>query len=661
MSADAILASGRAFNVVLRGVFDVQTSYGLVYQEDLINVLGQATDIVDVDDSSVWLSMHPVRGLSTLQAILARPFLEETLSVEFTTDPNFTITPIQIHVDDNLIIADQSLQDRPFTIYIGYADDDWSSYVVWFNGKTIGGVRKQEELRLDLSTYSPLTQYLWPTTVLGNGECSPEILGTVNGITPVYTGRAGFWKFTTTAFTVAGAPQSKLNPYIGMDANGQTYHGLFTTYIHDGSSIVATASETNALPANVTDATTGGDIDNSGDFIQITLPDNSGAGETVGLTFGMNGSPTAMVNGGLFFYNEFDIRMSTDSSVSSCTLGIDIFTVDNSRLFNAGEIYTFRQPLEEITLEGAVLELSKSASNNAHDIIFDILAVRRVFARSDDCAVRVFDSNGKKVHVCQVANVNEYTKVEGVALFDLNGNLLVSEGLTSFTMDAVGADDDIKSIAAINQIADEATGSQASITASFTGEQIGYYANEQMAMIQHVREIAAPLDYIVKNNLTDSDLSVTRRYNRQPVDFDGVAQTAADFTIAQADIVEGSIQPSPIKNGFGRFIARYNLHHQSPQESDVESVFNVKGILTKVKTLNTWLRESVAAANVASLVSRGSAEVIPVSLSVIGQGLGFRTNDVGTIIHRDIRAGIAHLTSVREVGENTEIRVDIYV
>ena len=140
-----------------------------------------------------------------------------------------------------------------------------------------------------------------------------------------------------------------------------------------------------------------------------------------------------------------------------------------------------------------------------------------------------------------------------------------------------------------------------------------------------------------------------------------MVQAADDFTITQAEIVEGSIQQSPIKNGFSRFLARYNLHHQRPQESDVESVFNSKGILTKIKTIDTWLRESSTAANIASLVSRGSAEAIPVTLNVIGQGLGIATNDVGKITHRDLRDGVAHVVRVREVGDHTELGVDLYV
>ena len=652
MTANTILASGQPFNVVFKSTLGIQETFGSQFQQYTTNIMGQPSIHRSVDDSIVYLSDNPVIGLSTKTAILERPFIEEIMPDEFEAGPNYVSTSLVIHVDENLKIDKQILINRPFELYIGYATGTFSSYTLWITGKMIGANKiAPNKLRLDLSTTGTKAQSLFPTTTFSDGRCSPYIFGRVDKITPVLR-PDGRHQFHTGAVDIDAGNYKDITPNIFINSVDSEYLGDFTFALKISGS-TETSSDTDDLPAEIT--VTSGKVRAIDGYVELTIPDSSAsyieyAAVTVSAKETGAGSEDSA-----YFYDEWDIQLDQASTV-------DTYTLYESTTVNKASVVTHRLPKRFAALSSsASFFFRKIHSDDAKTVIVNVLSFRRVFVRNEyPQDIQGFDSGGARfptVRVGDVANIDP-AELNGIAVYDDTGGVAYPEFMSGFVLDAVGTSASQNSVAACQSIA---TAAGITLTSSIVGDSIGVYMDTQKTSIQQIRDIAAPLDYIEKTNLTNENMTLERRYNAQPLDFDGNASSNNDFNITADQIIAGSIQYGTTKIGASRINVLIDYNHRTPADSDTVTDFNSLGVSTEVFPLPTPLRGEAAAAQLASLVGRQAVEREPYSMQIIGQGLGLRTNMVGVITHPDLSVGISHIKNVMQVGDNTEILVDNYV
>lgn len=661
MTANEILSSGAAFNVVFKSTFDIQNTFGSQFQSYTTNVMGQPSINRSVDDSLVYLSNHTVIGLSPITAILERPFIEETMPEEFQSGPNYTSTSLSIRVDSEFKINKKSLINKPFELYIGLATDTFSAYALWITGKTIGGkMTGPNTLRLDLSTTSTKAQTLFPTTLFSDGTCSPYIFGRVDKITPVLR-PDGRHQFHTGAVDIDAGTYQDYTPSISISSDGASYLGE-VTYQLRLAGVPTTSTATDDLPSQIT--VTGGKIREVDGHIEVTIPDSTATASDefalVSIAPKIVGDFNVGVSDSAYFYDEWELQLDSASSVSRYNLSSENFQVSATIDLDSSIVIKTATALRSIATE-ALYKFKKLDADDAETVIVNILSFRRVFVRNEyPQDIQGFDSAGARfptVRVGDVANVDP-SELVGISVYDDSGGVAYPEFMTGFVLDAVGTSSIQGSTAAVQSIAASAG---ITLTTSFNGDSIGVYLDKQKTSIQQMRDIAAPLDYIEKTNLTDGDMTLERRYNNQPLDFDGNASNTESFSITADQIVYGSIQSGQTEIGASRINVLIDYNHRTPADSDTVTDFNSLGESTQVFTLATPLRGEIGGAQLASLVGRQAVERDVNLMQIIGQGLGLRTNMVGTITHPDLRVGIAHIKNVKEVRDNTEIRVDIYV
>jgi len=657
MTANAILSSGAAFNVVFKTTLDIQNTFGSQFQAYTTNIMGQPSINRSVDDSLVYLSDNPVIGLSTITGILERPFIEETMPEEFQAGPNYTSTSLSIHVDSEFKIDKKSLINKPFELYIGLAADTFSSYTLWITGKTIGGqMTGPNTLRLDLSTTSTKAQTLFPTTLFSDGTCSPYIFGRVDKITPVLR-PDGRHQFHTGAVDIATGADADITPNIHIDSTDSDYLGEFEFELKlTGSATTSTA--TDSLPSQIT--VTGGKVRAASGYVEVTIPDSStDSAAALSQEYAIVKVTPKEVGSGTsdfaYFYDEWQLQLDQASTVDDYKMFLGVEVNKASPI-----IYKIPKKLGSILTQSSFF-FKKFNADDAETIIVNILSCRRVFVRNEyPQDIQGFDSGGARfptVRVGNVANIDP-SELDGIAVYDDTGGVAYPEFMSGFVLDAVGTSAIQGSTAAIQSIAASAG---IALTIDFNGDSIGVYLDQQKTVIQQIREIAAPLDYVEKTNLTDDDMTLERRYNNQPLDFDGNANNTSSFNITADQIVYGSIQYGSTEVGASRMNVLIDYNHRTPADSDTVTDFNSLGKSTQVFTLATPLRGETGGAQLASLVGRQAVERDVYSMQIIGQGLGLRTNMVGTITHPDLKVGIAHIKNVKEVRDNTEIMVDVYV
>jgi len=661
MTSNAILSSGAAFNVVFKASFKVQNTFGSQFQAYTTNIMGQPSLNRSVDDSLVYLSDNPIIGLSTITAILERPFLEEVMPEEFQAGPNYVSTSLVIHVDENLKIDKQILINRPFELYIGYATDAFSSYTLWVTGKMIGANKiAPNKLRLDLSTTGTKVQSLFPTTTFSDGRCSPYIFGRVDKITPVLR-PDGRHQFHTGAVDIDAGTYKDYTPSISISSDDASYLGE-VTYQLRLAGVPTTSTATDAPPSEIT--VTGDKIREVDGYIEVTIPDSTATPSNefalVTIQPKFVGDFNVGVSDSAYFYDEWELQLDSASTVSSYSLKSDNFQV--AATINIESSVIVRTPKELLaTGTVALYKFKKLDADDAETVIVNVLSFRRVFVRNEyPQDIQGFDSGGARfptVRVGDVANIDP-AELNGISVYDDTGGVAYPEFMSGFVLDAVGTSASQNSVAACQSIA---TAAGITLTSSIVGDSMGVYMDTQKTSIQQIRDIAAPLDYIEKTNLTNENMTLERRYNAQPLDFDGNASSNNDFNITADQIIAGSIQYGTTKIGASRINVLIDYNHRTPADSDTVTDFNSLGVSTEVFTLPTPLRGEAAAAQLASLVGRQAVEREPYSMQIIGQGLGLRTNMVGVITHPDLRVGISHIKNVMQVGDNTEILVDNYV
>jgi hypothetical protein len=195
-------------------------------------------------------------------------------------------------------------------------------------------------------------------------------------------------------------------------------------------------------------------------------------------------------------------------------------------------------------------------------------------------------------------------------------------------MDCNGGETSIDLLDAASKMTTLAANRDAIDTTLAASPNVGYILNTQKPSIEHIADVLFNTDYFYKENLSNNNITIERRYDANTY--------PADFTLEESQIIGGSVRRVGSEDREQQYIVEYNKDHtDSKLSSRVKSSFGYLSDLDALE-MSTALTEESEADIVASRISRDSAANGVYNQSAVGVGLGFAVDDAGAVTHPDI-------------------------
>jgi hypothetical protein len=642
------------------------------------SVAGSFGAKANINNSYIAISSRPVWGLATKEAMLGNLVLESSIGNAFDAEMQTSIGTIDVDLVSGL--TKRNLEGKKFMLSVGYWNEDFTAYAILAQGKVVDVKKIDRNIRLSFSLIPQGTENLWP-------EALPYILGTVDRINPVKINETGLWQFhsdtvDTTVINNEGLHSGNNPPLLwGDPTESVLFHSTmqFETAIQFDGDDINNSTSVNTYPLD--SIYDDGSVKAESEYIQMIVPGVALTG-TWNCYCSMNAE--IFISDGASSIDwprsqfTFSAWLDQDATVESFPLYVvtngasgfleqfDMVITKAKKTYRTPHsVITGDRPRFDITASRRLAGSTGTPLYEGEDLVVNIGFFGYEFGQNTTTQdVQIYDRLNNKIPTFHVNDASSLAPVLYGAYFDNGGFMRAPQGFIPI-MDAVGSNKDITLVAACAQISSEANGTQSPVTAPFTGPKIGYYANSQKPMLEHIYAILGPTDCSVHFERASTELRVLRRYNFMPYDFDGVVNDieAWRFDSALDQIMDDGIIVSSSEPSTSNIIVRYAIDHSTLSNSKSESFPNVGAIVPYEITLDSALRLVADAIDISLLSGREGSRKVRAQFTVAGIGKDLILSTAGHAIHDEIKSGIGDLRKIRMLfDENkTYIEAVIYV
>lgn len=283
-----------------------------------------------------------------------------------------------------------------------------------------------------------------------------------------------------------------------------------------------------------------------------------------------------------------------------------------------------------------------------YTIEFDFVRAYPINHNSERIRVYIPSDSGRQEIPCyrvDDASVYKDGLPPTIALYDSSGRVCVSPIYNNIVIDANGEDQAINIKAALSKMSTLAIGRDSIETDLSNGSFpfVGIVLSDQKPVIEHMQEAIGSLDYFYTENLTDSNITIRRRFNYQ--------EYPTDFSIDNLE--SASRSGSELREQ--KYIVHYDIDYSDDSLSKTVESNQGSNSDVPARTLITVLKSEDNAQYVADLMPRDSSDNGVYTTTMLGIGQGHEVGDAGVITDVDIPPNRPAI--IRKIKESTETRI----
>jgi len=281
-----------------------------------------------------------------------------------------------------------------------------------------------------------------------------------------------------------------------------------------------------------------------------------------------------------------------------------------------------------------------------YTIEFDFVRAYPINHNSERIRVYIPSDSGRQEIPCyrvDDASVYKDGLPPTIALYDSSGRVCVSPIYNNIVIDANGGEESINMSGALNKMSILATGRSAVDRPAGAYPSVGMVLIDQKPAIEHIEEAMSSSDYFYTENLTDSNITVRRRFNYQ--------EYPTDFSIDNLE--SASRSGSELREQ--KYIVHYDRDYSDDSLSNSVESNQGSNSDVPVRTLVTVLKSEDDAQYVADLMPRDSSDNGVYTTTMLGIGQGHEVGDAGVITDVDIPPNRPAI--IRKIKESTETRI----